>query len=301
MDVLSLLNADLALFPYDSESNNQAIERLGNELLGGKGTGKISEQEDYTEWEKADELRKANTVYTPKGQNSQRATWEQQNIVSIEHESILYLIKQLIELYPAFKEDMGLALYHFVQHNKNDKRLIRLLYNKLQSIIDQLKIISPEQTARLLKQVVTYISFYEHGFHKVTPNMQLQVLSQYHMRTVFESNGEPAYIQQFDGKFNDKPSAVYESLSNISGYKTIAVNFTANSDAKGMLEVFFMEYNQTERISITSKRIELINGENLCELTFVIGEDALFYKLALKYIFESDVAVEIKDMYMSVL
>ena len=72
------------------------------------------------------------------------AEWQKDwgRVKELTFQSLLYNFQALMRHDTVLCDCLGTALYHFIMRNREDAKRIRYLYNKVTSLLDQIKIMA---------------------------------------------------------------------------------------------------------------------------------------------------------------
>lgn len=139
LDITNAIDPYLSSIRYEDEENNIDRKKLKDKLYFEKEYERniniLPENDDMSEYKNALNEKSKNIIVTKDSEYSE------QSIDIIE--TILCNIKYLCKNNNELKERIGVALYHYVIIHRDDvkyKRSLRNLYNKLNSIKDQMKV-----------------------------------------------------------------------------------------------------------------------------------------------------------------
>ena len=148
-DLLGKLDPKLLSFPYEHENYNQEYERLKNNLKIYENAKSYSQLDiDLKPWIDAQEIK-----------NKKRIAFKKDNNITIQNEDLdSFIIKniksnlhELLLLFPQLEVEIGRPLFLYTQYIHDDKNLrkLKVLYNKITSVLDQgrlIKLATPQKS-----------------------------------------------------------------------------------------------------------------------------------------------------------
>lgn len=141
IDLLYQLNPLLATIPFEGAEDNSDIAGFYQEL--------IIEDCRYRNIHFApvgtrEAWSAANQVKQKARSRSMPAEWQKDwgRVKELTFQSLLYNFQALMRHETVLCDCLGTALYHFIMRNREDAKRIRYLYNKVTSLLDQIKIMA---------------------------------------------------------------------------------------------------------------------------------------------------------------
>lgn len=140
-DILYALNPVLASLPFNNNKFTKAHEKMKDKLFYSDERFKnlnIKPDTDRTKYNEAAEIRKKNTHISYSDSYVNNGTIEE-----IVFDNCLLGIKELSEIMDGkFKYDICLPLYYYINAEKDDDVEVRIIHNKVYSILDSIDAIS---------------------------------------------------------------------------------------------------------------------------------------------------------------
>lgn len=143
LDILYLLNPMVAAVDFDSDKDNEAVEELRSSLMIEDERFRnirIDGRTDMERWKQADEQRKMSRVIVKRVPEPKASSKKEKELSEIMYDSLIYNFRCLMNEVPQLSDRIGVALYYFIINNNNDKKRMRFLYNKVTSLLDQIRI-----------------------------------------------------------------------------------------------------------------------------------------------------------------
>lgn len=146
-DLVADANPFLSVMPYIHEEYNLSYKNLSYSLI----TRHHDYQETSTEanedlqaWEEANRKRAINRRSAQSEAEIEELTRQMGKLPEERYASLLYNSRELLKRCPELERNIGKALYHYIKMNRTDEIIILRLYNKVTSLLDQLRIFDTE-------------------------------------------------------------------------------------------------------------------------------------------------------------
>ena len=144
LDMIGSFNPLLLAIRFDSERDNQDLEQLKDELAPVSSIFSnihICGKNDTERWENARKKKNSSTIRLQAAESGIAPFHTGQKDLQ---EYVLVLLKdslrELLQREPDIKKRCGLALYYYITIKSNDLKKIRYYYNKVTSLLDQIRI-----------------------------------------------------------------------------------------------------------------------------------------------------------------
>ncbi len=144
LDMIFELNPMLMTVPFENARDEQDRLTLEDTLYARDPrywNWKDAAQGDMDAWEQAKAEKQRNHKSPLTGEESRALSARYQALPETVYESLLYNFRALMKVRPGFDERVGLALFYFIRNNKNNRSGITVMYKKITSILDQVRII----------------------------------------------------------------------------------------------------------------------------------------------------------------
>jgi hypothetical protein len=241
------------------------------------------------DWEARVTEKKGNTTVVYADIILERITWLWENYQNILFQSLLDNLATLLTLYPDIESLCGMAIYHYSKENKETPRFIRTLYNKVTSLLDQHRSIrginDPEMITRDNARGWIYC------IQSAAKNVVTNIIDSSHLLiSINEPMNTRSYVQLFDNRFEDEPSLKYKSLATLTG-RIFSFSCDIKANVEGNVTIFFMEYNNGERVSNRSDVFFVSSELRRVSFSFIITDSARYFKLAFLLQIKSEASV----------
>ena len=145
LDLIGSINPLLLAIRFDSERDNRDYEQLRKELAPVSpilSDIRICGKNDRERWENARKKKNASTIRL-QAAVSEKGTLLVGQKNAPEYEMVLLKdsLRELLQREPYIQKRCGLALYYYINQNADNRRKIRYYYNKVTSLLDQIRII----------------------------------------------------------------------------------------------------------------------------------------------------------------
>lgn len=145
LDLIATLNPVLASVRYDSTADNQAYAEIKDSLAIDEQIFKgmtINPVGDMDKWEAAKERKKNNKRNAPYSDPAEvkAITEEYSHSDKYTYDALLNNFCELMHYCPEIKSRIGVDLYFAIQSLKDNAKKIKSFYNKITSLVDQIKI-----------------------------------------------------------------------------------------------------------------------------------------------------------------
>lgn len=140
-DLIKYFNENLAGLPYEKEINNVEYNQIKNDLIkesDNKKQENINWNTDISKWEKANQIKKNVTKYIKNEKIQPNREYYYEGI----EKAFKYIMNNCSN---SLKETLGLPIYHWIKNNKDSKNDLKVMFNKMNSLADQIRIVKDER------------------------------------------------------------------------------------------------------------------------------------------------------------
>ena len=146
LDLIAELNPLLLSIEFDSQLDNQDYDKLANDLaIEDERFLCISTEgkKDILRWEAARQQQNANRKYIYAcSSEREQLNEEYQKRSELLYRALLRNFRILMLDCSELRERIGVALYYYITNQKDNPKNIQYMYNKVTSLVDQLKIVN---------------------------------------------------------------------------------------------------------------------------------------------------------------
>jgi len=143
-DVLYKINPRITQIPYQNDRYNTERIRLKRQLLMEDSRYRdfpIDAKPDLEAWKKAEEERPKNRGTVITWEENEQINEEVRELPEKMYHALLCNLRDLLLAEPELEKMIGTALFYHIQSNQRDNGVIRVLYNKVTSVLDQRRIV----------------------------------------------------------------------------------------------------------------------------------------------------------------
>jgi len=324
--VIERLDKTLAGIPYDKDINNSfnndqdskyknlkiKLIRFAGKLLG-KNISKTWEDHlsnlsldkkarkeyliqrcDASAWEENVKQKSEYTRFVYPDALDAQINWQLKQYQDILYESLFNNLILLYRQSPELERLCGKALYHYALLNKDYTQSIRILYNKVTSLLDQTRVIRRINKDTQIKSDLDRNLVY--CVYSASRSIKTEVIDSNTLRlSISLKEKTSAYAQLFDNVFDKAPSAKFFDMAKLHANR-FELCFDVITEINGVLTIFFMEYEEEDRVSNRSDIFKLSSGKGQIILEKEILPQAKLFKLAFLLQFDKDTVVEFSDI-----
>ncbi len=137
-DLIKYFNPNLVGLPYEKDINNEEYSTIKDILIKNENETKnenINWSTDTSKWEKANIQKKKVTTYLKNEKVEANRDYYYNGIIT----AFKYVMNNCSE---SLKQALGLPIYHWIKNNKDSENDLKTIFNKMNSLADQIRIIN---------------------------------------------------------------------------------------------------------------------------------------------------------------